>query len=83
MKRVMLSTIDNPHSPFDDFPAWFAYDTSSGYHSSQFLARIARTGYQQSDADYNQAIEEAVDEIVKENVLGIFIKVEKDFPDNE
>jgi hypothetical protein len=77
----MLSTIDNPHSPFDDYPAWLAYDQASGYNSGGFLARIAMASHQQSDADYDLAIEEAVDEIVKENVLGIFIKVEKDFPD--
>ena len=81
MKRSMLSTIDNPYSPFDNFPAWFVYDTTSGYHSSEFLARIARTSDQQSEADYDLAIELAIDEIVKENVLGVFIKVEKDFPD--
>ncbi len=83
MKRSMLSTIDNPHSPFDEFPAWLAYDTSSGYHSSQFLARIAKTSYELSDTDYQLAIDEAIDEIVSENVLGIYIKVEKDFPDLE
>lgn len=81
VKRSMLSTIDNPHSPFDDFPAWYAYDVSSGYHTAAFLGRIVQTSDQQSDADYDLAIEQAIDEIVRENVLGIYIKVEKEFPD--
>jgi hypothetical protein len=77
--RSMLSTIDNPHSPFDDFPAWYAYDVSSGYHSTAFLGRIANLSDQLSEADYDLAIDQAIDEIVRENVLGIYIKVEKEF----
>jgi hypothetical protein len=76
----MLSTIDNPHSPFDDFDAWLSYDRSSGYHSSELLSRIAVTSDDQSEADYNLAIEQAIDSIVEQNVLGIFIKVEREVP---
>ncbi len=79
MKRSMLSTIDNPHSPFDNFDAWYAYDTMSGYHTSSYLSRIVTVSHDLSEADYNIAIEEAIDEIVKDNILGIYIKVEKDF----
>lgn len=79
MKRSMVTTIDNPHSPFDDFAAWYAYDVSSGYHTASFLARIVQASDQLSDSDYDLAIEQAVDEVVNENVLGIYIKVEKDF----
>ena len=81
MIRSMLSTIDNPHSPFDDFPAWYAFDVAAGYNTSSFLARIAQVSDQLSNADYDLAIEEAVYEIVKENVSGMYIKVTKEFPD--
>jgi hypothetical protein len=79
MKKVMLTTTDNPHSPFDDFPAWYAYDTLSGYHTTAFLGRIVGTGTEQSDSDYDLAVEQAIDEIVSENTLGIYRKVEKEF----
>lgn len=79
VKRAMLSTIDNPHSPFDDFPAWYAYDVSSGYHTTAFLGRIVQLSNQLSEADYDLEINHAIDEIVRENVLGIYIKVEKEF----
>jgi len=78
MRQVMLTTIDNPFSPFDDFPAWYTYDVTSGYHTSAFLARILKDSDQFSEADQDQAIEDAIDEIVEENVLGIFLKVEKE-----
>jgi hypothetical protein len=81
MKRAMLTTVDNPHSPFDDFEAWYSYDVSSGYHTTSFLARIAQTSDQLSNSDIQLATEQAIDEIVKENVLGIYRKVTKEFPD--
>ena len=39
----MLTTIDNPFNPFDQFDEWFAYDVSKGYHTCSYLARIAKT----------------------------------------
>ena len=80
MLRSKLTTVDNPHDPFDDYPAWFAYDTSSGYHSQSLLARILQDSDDLSDPDQELANEQAIDEIVKENVLGIFRKVTKEIP---
>lgn len=78
MRRVvMLTTTDNPHDPFDNFGAWYVYDLTSGYHTSAFLARIVNNSEQLSDADHDLAIEQAIDEIVRENVLGIWRKVER------
>jgi len=78
MKAVMLTTVDNPHDPFDDYDAWYVYDLSSGYHTPSFLARILKISDEISDADRAVAIEQAIDEIVEENVLGIYVKVEKE-----
>ena len=77
--RAMLTTVDNPHDPFTEFGAWYAYDVSSGYNTSEFLGRIIQTSYEISDADQDVAVENAIDEIVKENVLGIYRKVTKEF----
>jgi hypothetical protein len=78
MIKAMLTTIDNPHDPFNDFDLWYAWDTRMGYHSSGFLARIAMTSDEISDADQALAIEQAIDEIVRENVLGVHRKVTRD-----
>lgn len=80
-KRSRLTTVDNPHDPFDDYPAWFAYDASSGYHTPDFLARILQHSDQLSSADEELAIEQAIDEVVRENVLGIYRKVEREIED--
>jgi hypothetical protein len=76
-----LTTTDNPFDPFTQFDQWFAYDTTKGYHSAELLARLARSSDDLSDADQHVAIQEAIDEIVTENISGMHKKVlRKDFP---
>lgn len=78
---AMLTTVDNPHSPFDEWDAWFQYDLRAGHNTSGLLARIAVVSHELSEKDFNLAIESAIDEIVKENVSGVHRKVTKEFPD--
>ena len=79
--QTMLTTIDNPFNPFDDYWKWNEFDTSMGYHTAAFLGRISFVSEELSDADYELALDNAVDEIVKENVLGLYVKVTKEVPD--
>lgn len=71
----MLTTVDNPFNPFIDYDKWNAYDEAQGYYTSNFLARVVVTSSEISEADQDLAIENAIDEILKENVLGIYRKV--------
>jgi hypothetical protein len=80
-KQIMLTTYDNPHDPFDDFPAWYAFDVSSGYNTAGLLARIVVDSDQLSEADQDRAIEVAIEEIVRENVSGVHRKVEREVED--
>lgn len=73
--EYMLSTVDNPWNPFTHFDEWRAFDEAAGYHTSSFLARIVRSSDDLSEADQAIAIEQAMDEIVRENVLGLYRKV--------
>jgi hypothetical protein len=72
----MLTTIDNPYNPFVQFDEWLRFDESSGYYTTQFLARLTLSSGDLSDADQSNAIEHAIDEAVRENVTGIYRKVE-------
>jgi hypothetical protein len=69
--EARLTTYDNPYSPFDDYDEWSAFDEREGYHSSSLLARVAIVGYEVSNADYLLLIEQAIDEIISENVSGM------------
>jgi len=71
----MLTTVDNPFDPFTQWDEWYAWDRSSGYNTVEFLARVTRFSDELSEADQHVAIQDAIDEIVQENVLGVFRKV--------
>ena len=76
--EYMLTTVDNPFDPFTQFNEWFVWDESKGYHTSALLARIAKTSDDISESDQAVAIQNAIDEIVHENVSGMFRKVSRD-----
>ena len=76
--QVMLTTLDNPFNPFTQFDEWFAHDVLKGYNTCNYLARIAKTSDDLSEEDYSVALEDAIDEIVSLNILGIYLKVTPD-----
>lgn len=78
MVKCALTTFDNPYDPFDDFVAWYNYDTGKGYNSSAYLDRIARTSDQLSDAENDKEIERAIDEIIKYDFRNIYRKVKRE-----
>lgn len=80
-EESMLTTIDNPYNPFDHFDEWAHWDVSNGYNTSAFLARIVVLSDEMSEADQVHAIEVAIDEIVRENVNGMYRKVTRILPD--
>jgi len=71
----MVTTVDNPFNPFTDWDEWDAWDRMNGYHTTSFFARIIHTSDELSEADQDLAYEQAVDEIVRENVTGMYRKV--------
>lgn len=74
----MLTTIDNPYDPFDQFDEWYSYDARLGYHTPSFLARITFVSDETSETDQRIAIENSIDEIVKENINGLYKKVTRE-----
>ena len=78
MAHVMLTTTDNPYNPFTDFDAWYAYDEMKGYHTCSYLARIAKISDELDDKTNQRTIEDAIDEILSFNLLGIYKKVFKE-----
>lgn len=72
---TMLTTADNPFDPFTQFDEWQMFDEAKGYNTCAYLARIAKTSDELSETDQNLAIQSAIDEIVRINVLGIYKKV--------
>lgn len=73
----MLTTIDNPYNPYTQYDAWLSYDEQAGYYTNEYLARIANTNPTMTDKEVDEAIESAIDEIIKIDPLGIYVKMAK------
>jgi hypothetical protein len=70
----MLTTVDNPYDPFENFDSWLLYDKEKGYDSSERLARIAVLTDDMSEEEIDIEIERAIDEIIKYDFLDIYKK---------
>lgn len=77
MTCCMLSTIDNPFNPFEDYSSWLMFDKEKGYDSAERLMRIAKLTDDMTQKEENEEIERAIDEIIKYDFLNVYTKVSK------
>ena len=82
-KQSMLTTVDNPFDPFEQFSSWFLFDVEKGYNSCGKLARIANVSESMSETEFNNEIDLAIDKLIKVDFLDIYKKVTKEVPDDE
>lgn len=74
-RNNLLSTSDNPFNPHTSWDEWLAWDTSHGYHSLSLLARVGMTSDELPSSLQDEAVEDAIEEIVTENLSGMHISV--------
>lgn len=79
-EEVMLSTIDNPYNPFDNFDQWYAYDELKARQENRptccgYLARVDASSDEVSEAEQIQTMNDIIDEIIELNLSGKFIKL--------
>ena len=74
----MLTTIDNPFDPFEEFTSWFLFDVEKGYNTCSRLARIANISDELSEKEVDEEIERAIDEIIKYDFMNIYKKVKRE-----
>ena len=77
-----LTTVDNDVDPSVDFDAWYYNDTEVlGYDTCGKIARIATMfyGYSEelSDEKKEAIVENAINDLVKLDFLGVYRKIEK------
>lgn len=72
----MLSLASNPYNPFTEYDKWERFDRLEGYDTAGLFARVLSTTTEISDADQEQAEEDACDSIVNNPSFGgLYIKV--------
>lgn len=74
----MLTTIDNPYDPFENFDSWFMFDNDKGYGSCGLLARIGKFSSQLTDEENEIEQERAIDEIIQYDPFNIYKKITKE-----
>lgn len=80
-KKCMLTTSDNPFDPFDKFDDWRRFDEEKGYYSCSRLARIAKVSEELTQKEIDEAVENAIDEIVFNDPTYLYMKVTQDVAD--
>lgn len=85
MAQVMLSTVDNPYNPFTHWDEWYAFDEMKARQENRptccsYLARMSFESDDVSDKELEEINEMVIDDIVKLNLTGKFIKVTENQP---
>lgn len=78
MREAMLSTVDNPYNPFDNFEAWFAYDCAHGYNSCGIMASNTYTSEDYGEERILEDIEQGINDFLENDILGLYCKVVRD-----
>ena len=76
-KGYMLTTLDNPFDPFNDFTSWYMFDCEKGHNTSSRLARIAIIDPEMSQKEVDDEMDRAMDFIVKYDLEDKYVKVQE------
>ena len=69
----MLTTIDNPYSPRDDYSKWLQWDQDNDYCTSELLASFMPDNINDlDDEDFKNVYDSVVNEIMQTDVLNIY-----------
>lgn len=74
-RLVAITTFDNPFNPFTQFTEWLLFDKEKDYNTCEYLARIAKVEDNLSQQEYNRAVEQAIDSIIKTDPFNIYKKI--------
>lgn len=73
----MITTIDNPYDPFNQFDHWFLFDCEKGYYTCAYLARVTFLADAMTEDEKDAEVERAIDEIIRLDFMGIYKKVRR------
>ena len=74
-EAYMLTTLDNPFDPFNDFTQWHMFDCEKGHNTSSRIARIAQLSSEMSQKEVDEEMDRAMDIILRYDAEDKYIKV--------
>ena len=72
---AMITTLDNPIDPRDDFFKWHAWDVEHGYNTCAYLDRVAALPSDLPQILIDHYVEKAIDEIIEMHSGGMYKKL--------
>lgn len=75
--ECMLTTVDNPYDPFEQFTLWWLFDIEKGYNSCGRLARLVNLSDDMSSKEVDEEIERAIDKLIEIDFLDLYRKAFK------
>lgn len=72
---VMITTVDNPIDPREDFNKWYAWDLEHGYNTCAYLDRVANLPSDLPQVLIEHYVEAAIDEIIEMHAGGMYKKL--------
>lgn len=68
-KKMLLTTSDNPYSPFNEWEQWLIFDRVKGYNTCERLASISVVSDQLTDEENEDAINDAANQLIKTGAI--------------
>ena len=79
MTETMLTTIDNPFNPFEQFVDWYMYDCQMGYNTYSRIARLMPADDESLSSIEKDRIEDnIIDRMIQHDPLGIYTRVDEE-----
>ena len=75
--EYMITTIDNPFDPFEQFISWFLFDIEKGYYTCAKLARLVTIADDMSQKEIEVAMDNAIDRLIEIDPLNIYIRINR------
>ena len=78
MTETMLTTIDNPFNPFEQFVDWYMFDCQKGYNTYNRIARLMPDDDSLSSIEKDRIEDNIIDRMIQHDPLGIYTKVDEE-----
>lgn len=76
MAKYLITTVDNPFHPAEDFYRWWLFDVEHHYKTCETLARIAQFRSDMTEEESDAANEYAIDRMIELDFENKYKKIE-------